>query len=222
MPGFWRHWWEDLGSARASLGVFFLLLVIQLAVAGSGGWEAHGEWVERFGLSWDGLKAGRLWQPASYALLHGGWWHAGLNLAGWLALAPRLERIGGARLVMVVGGGAVLGGAAGHLAFADGRILIGASAAVFGMLLWLTGVSPGSRMWPLPVSGRSLGWGTILASAILAGWNPGILSGVSHGCHLGGALTGWWLARWTLRPRVTREQLQRERARRESRDGDRF
>ena len=33
------------------------------------------------------------------------------------------------------------------------------------------------------------------------------------------ALVGWGLARWTLRPRVTLEKLQKERARREAADG---
>jgi membrane associated rhomboid family serine protease len=113
--------------------------------------------------------------------------------------------------------------------------LVGISGGVAALLLWLTGVSPGSRMWPLAVSGRNLGIGVLLASGILALMNPklgipylshwGAMLGrfadeqVSHACHFGGAIVGWAAARWALRPRVTLAKLQKERARREAADG---
>ncbi len=216
----WRYWFEDLRAGRGSGLVLLILLGIQLGVDRAGGWEVQRRWVEALGLSRDGLLSGKFWQPLSYACFHGEWVHASINLLAWVMVGPRLERIGGWRLLATVAVGGVLGGAIGHLVFGGERILIGASGAILGMLLWLTGVSPESRMWPLPVSGRSLGWGMILASALLAIWDPEPLGGVSHGCHLGGALAGWLMARWTLRPRVTREKLLRERERREARESD--
>jgi membrane associated rhomboid family serine protease len=90
-------------------------------------------------------------------------------------------------------------------------------------------------MFPLLVSGRSLGLGILVAAAFLALINPALgLPGFSvigklmvdhgmedwfrmgHACHLGGGLAGWAYGRWLLRPRVTLDRLRRERARREA------
>jgi membrane associated rhomboid family serine protease len=41
---------------------------------------------------------------------------------------------------------------------------------------------------------------------------------IGHACHFGGGLAGWIYGRWLLRPRVSLKQLERSRARRETRD----
>jgi membrane associated rhomboid family serine protease len=41
---------------------------------------------------------------------------------------------------------------------------------------------------------------------------------IGHACHLGGGLAGWLMGLWILRPRITLEELQKERARREARN----
>ncbi len=102
-------------------------------------------------------------------------------------------------------------------------------------LITLTTLSPESRMCPVPLSARNLGLGFMLGSAILAMMHPGLgipglaliggfvearvgpLTSIGHACHLGGGVAGWLAGRWVLRPRVTLEQLQRQRAAREGR-----
>jgi membrane associated rhomboid family serine protease len=99
----------------------------------------------------------------------------------------------------------------------------------------MTTLSPQSRMLPLPVSGRSLGIGVILAELILALADPAlgvpgfrqvgdwlVRNGMGHwfqmghACHFGGGVAGWLFGRWLLRPRITLERLRRDRERRET------
>lgn len=229
-----RHLGADLLAARASLSLVGVLLLVQLVLALAGGPGEVPAVYEITGLSREGIAEGRVWQLATHALVHGDWLHVALNALVLLAIGARIERIGGFglwwRLML---GGTVLGGAL-HLLAGGPAILVGASGAVMAVLLWLTGVSPGSRMWPVPLSGRSLGAGLLLASLLLMLANPALglpgisrvgemlgleqrrlLFGVSHACHLGGGLAGWLGARWTLRPRITLAKLQRDRRRRE-------
>lgn len=233
----WSTIGGDLVAARATLVVVAILVLIQTTLEMVGGSEGRPDLYIKFGLSREGLADGYFWEPFSYGLIHGNWVHLMINAFGLLAIGPRIERIGGGRLLLILLVMGCLAGGLLHLLLGGGeevRMLVGISGGVVALLLWLTGVSPGSRMWPLAVSGKNLGIGILLASAILALLNPGlgipVLSdwgrglgryadgSVSHACHLGGALVGWGLARWTLRPRVTLAKLQKERARRETAD----
>jgi len=102
-------------------------------------------------------------------------------------------------------------------------------------LILLTTLSPQSRMMPLPVSGKSLGLGILVAELTLALCNPALgvpgflvlgnwmvhhgMSGwfeMGHACHFGGGLAGWLFGRWLLRPRVSLSRLRRDRERREA------
>lgn len=234
----WSTMGKDLIAARVTLLVVGLLVLIQLAIESAGGFADNRELFGKLGLSRQGISSGAFWQPVTYALIHGDWVHLMINAFGLLAIGPRIERIGGWRLLLVLLVSGWLMGGLFHLILSGGGALVplvGISGGVAAILLWLTGVSPGSRMWPLPVSGKNLSIGIILASGLLALMNPNlgipVLSGwgvalgeyagggVSHACHLGGGLLGWALARWALRPRVTLAKLQKERARREAADG---
>lgn len=234
----WSTMGSDLIAARVTLLVVGLLLLIQLAIESAGGFQANRELFGKFGLSRQGISSGAFWQPFTYALIHGNWVHLMINAFGLLAIGPRIERIGGGRLLLfLLVSGWLMAGLFQLLLSGGGALvpLVGISGGVTAVLLWLTGVSPGSRMWPLPVSGKNLGIGVMLASGLLALMNPNlgipVLSawgvalgkyadgGVSHACHFGGGLLGWALARWALRPRVTLAKLQKERARREAADG---
>ncbi|MCH7226987.1 rhomboid family intramembrane serine protease [Haloferula sp. A504] len=232
----WRDVGDDLAAARATLSLVGVLVAIQIVLAALGGVDRVPQLYLDLGLSRNGLAHGKVWELATYGLIHANWLHLALNSAALLALGPRLERIGGLRLWGWLMLGGLLAGGGLHL-LADGggdRPLVGASGCVFAAVLWLTGVSPGSRMWPVPVSGKSLGIGMLLASGglmlvnpalglpVLSDWGRALASAlgdslfeVSHACHFGGGLIGWMAARWTLRPPVTLEKLQRDRRRRE-------
>lgn len=210
-----------------------VVLGIQAMVAVGGGPDSLGALYENLGLSRDGVMSGKIWQIVSYAFLHGSWWHAGLNSLFILVIGSRIEHMAGPGALSKVVGLGVLGGGLGHLLLGSG-LLVGLSGGCLALLLLLTTLSPESRMFPLLISGKSLGLGILLAALILALINPALeLPGLSelgefladqgmgswfrmgHACHLGGGLAGWFYGRWVLRPRVTLERLRRDRARRE-------
>lgn len=225
---------RDLAAARLSyvLLLVWIAVAVMMAALGERKWDAYFQ----FGLSREGVADGRVWQFVSYGFLHGNGAHLILNAVALVLVGMRLERIGGAALLARLMLAGILAGGWFHLMLGgpgeEGRanVLVGGSGGVVAGVLYLTGVSPGSRMWPLPISGRNLGRGLLGASLILVLCNPALdLPGLSrlgewaghwvgassHACHLGGGLAGWAYARWMLRPRVTLARLQRERERRE-------
>jgi membrane associated rhomboid family serine protease len=197
-------------------------------------------WYEWLGLSREGILSGKFWQLLSYGLLHGNWLHTGANALFLLVVGSRIEHMAGAATMAKATVFGVLGGAVGHLLLApgggDAPLLVGMSGGCMGLLLVMTTLSPQSRMMPLPVSGRSLGLGVLVAELILALADPALrVPGlvnlgnwlVSHGlghwfqmghaCHFGGGVAGWLFGRWLLRPRINLERLRRDRERRETR-----
>ena len=187
------------------------------------------------GLSRHGIGSMGLWQLVSYAFFHSGWVHVAMNAILLLSVGVRLEwMLGRIGYGMVLLGGVLLGGVL-HL-MCSPNILVGGSGAVFAVLLCMMTLSPESKwLVPFPVSAKNLGRGIITASLLLLLINPelglpglsslggyladagfGGLFRISHACHLGGALAGWLCALWVLRNRVTLEDLQRDRARREA------
>lgn len=230
---------KSLVAVRAPVLVSVILLVIGILIQvpdGSSEFAAH---VYRaFGLHWQYFKNGWIWQVFTYAFLHGGGLHLALNVTGIILLGSRIELILGTAGFLKTCLLGILAGGVAHLIMAAGgpgaSILVGFSAAVMAMILVLTTLSPESRMWPLPVSGRSLGLGILLAEGILAVIDPSLglpmLSEVgiwitrhggaqwfdiAHACHFGGGLAGWLYGRWLLRQRVSIESLRRARRRRE-------
>ena len=217
------HWMiADLRGAK----LCWMLLVAIIAVYGGMCFAGDDslDWIfANFGLSRGGLAHGKVWQLVSHAFLHGNILHLAINAMGLLLIGSRVERIGGAAVVgKVLLAGVLLGGLvqviaapAPHRDFQ----LVGISGGFTALLLWLTTVSPESRMAPLPISAKNLGRGIILAEGafLLASWfvPQAGLQVVAHGCHFGGALAGWWMGRRMFRPSVTLEELRRERARRE-------
>ena len=218
------------------------VLGVQTAVSLAGG---HGNpavnwWFNAFGLSNEGILSGNFWQLFSYGILHGGWLHVGLNSLVLLIVGSRIEHILGREAVWKTLSFGILGGGIGHVLLVpwtkDEPLLVGISGGCVALLILLTTLSPGSRMVPLPVSGRSLGIGLLAAELLLALINPALrLPGfadvgnwlqnhgmaswfqIGHACHFGGGIAGWCVGRWILRPRITLARLRRERERREAR-----
>ncbi len=229
---------RSLAAAKASWSIALLLVAIQAAVSIAGGHDKLNWLFLNFGLSRDGLDF-KLWQFLSYGLLHGGFLHAGLNAACIVLMGARIEHmLGGAAVWKTMGFGIVVGGLA-HLmlmpAVDYSPVLVGASGGCMALLVLLTTLSPDSRMWPIPISGRTLGLGIMAAELALAliDPQPGLpglsrigeilasqgLSGwfaVSHSCHFGGGVAGFVGGLWLLRPRVTTARLRRDRERREA------
>ncbi|MCW1885808.1 rhomboid family intramembrane serine protease [Luteolibacter flavescens] len=217
-----KWWWEDFRSARFSLGLAALLLVIEGVLALFGGSEGVPEVYQTLGLSRDGILKGWLWQIASHALVHGVWWHALLNALLLVSVGMRVERIADWKIAARVFIAGVLAGGAFFLLLPQpmpDMTLVGASGGISALLLWYTTSSPQSRMAFIRISAKNLGLGILIASGILAAAVPWMPQGeltVAHACHFGGALAGWLMARRGMGKRVSLADLQKARARRES------
>lgn len=229
-----------LKSARATWAIVVVLIVFHAWIGIHGGLE-HPEIIklfERFGLTAVGILEGRLYQLFSYAFLHGDWSHVILNSLLLLGIGSRIEHMVGRRAFLMIISGGVLAGAVAHLMltpYIAAPILVGMSGGGMALLLFLTTLSPQSRMMPLPLSGRSLGLGILISSLLMSICNPALelgwfasigdwivaagmetWFGVGHACHFGGALAGLLFAKWILRTPVTLKRLRRDRAQREA------
>jgi len=228
-----------LAQARWPWVVAALVVGIQGLVEWAGGPQHIPQWYLALGLRREAVMGGSIWQVFTYAWLHGSWLHALLNAFCILILGGTVERILGAGGFLKTLAAGILGGALGHLVLADGSKaafpLVGISGGCIALLLLITTLSPESRMFPLPVSGRSLGLGILLAELAFALVDPNLglpgfaslghtlvahgLEGwfsLGHACHVGGGVAGYLCAKWVLRPGPTLARLRQERNRREA------
>ena len=209
---------------KASAAMVAVIVVAHLLIRSSGDPDAVLGW---FWLGGEGVPVPEIWRWLSHALVHGNHGHLAINAVGLWVVGTKVERIAGPGGMLKVFFSGVLIGAAMQLLAAPpaqrGLPLVGASGGIFALLLWLTTVDPDLRVRPLGIRGKNLGRGIVAAeSALLAAswWLPETgLMAVAHGCHLGGALTGWILGRRVFRRLPSLDDLQKERARRESADG---
>lgn len=142
------------------------------------------------------------WTLLTYSFLHGDIWHIAFNMLGLFFFGPRLEmRLGGKRFLWLYGLGA-LGGAALSFVFAPHAAVIGASGALFGVLVGY------AHFWPrepiyiwgiVPVQARVL----VIFFALLSFWLGfgQAAGGIAHFAHLGGFVAGYAYVRWVDRRR---------------------
>lgn len=160
--------------------------------------------VQWFGL-WPGGGAGLAslpwqapWQIVTYSFLHGSFMHLAFNMFAVLMFGTELERVWGARRLMIAYLASVVIGGVAHLivgvAFgAGGGPVIGASAGVFGILLAYALVFPNRKIVPLipPIPMPARVFVALYAALELYLGVTGSQSGVAHFAHLGGLLGGW-------------------------------
>lgn len=140
------------------------------------------------------------WGIVTYMFVHGGFWHLAFNMLGLFFFGPRLElQLGGKsflRLYLLSG----FGGAAFSFLFARHGAVVGASGAVFGVLLGFAYFWPKERIYiwgVLPVESRLL-VGILAAMSLYSGIS-GTGAGVAHFAHLGGFAAGYAYLRWQKR-----------------------
>ena len=134
----------------------------------------------------------------TYSFVHLGLWHLALNMYALFAFGPRVESVMGARAFFAYYLWCGLGGAAAYLLFARSGVLVGASAAVLGVMFgyaqqWpndevaLFGIVP-MRAWTMvmlfAVANLTLG---ALGSAEVSG----SAAGYTYLAHAGGMVFGW-------------------------------
>lgn len=132
------------------------------------------------------------WTLLTYMFLHAGLWHFLFNMIGLVIFGPALERRWGGKkfsIFYVVGG---IGGAAGGFIMNLYVPIIGASGAIFAVMLGF------ARLWPhvklyfwgvLPVKARTLV--VVLGGLSLISGVAGAADGVAHFSHIGGLIAGW-------------------------------
>jgi membrane associated rhomboid family serine protease len=165
----------------------------------------------RFWLDWLGLvpfavtHGLRLWQPVTYLFLHdvGSIWHIILNLLFLVMFGADLEHAWGTRKFYTYffwcGVGAGVINVAVKMALdphGHGTSLIptiGASGAIYGILLANAVVLPDRRVWmfPLPVTVSMKIFVAIMGAIEFFGTIGVSGDKVSHICHLGGMLVGY-------------------------------
>jgi membrane associated rhomboid family serine protease len=90
----------------------------------------------------DGSLQRTLWSAGSYMFVHYGFWHLAVNMYALLAFGPRLEAVMGTRGFVLYYLWCGLGGALAYLTFVRTGVLIGASAAVLGVMFGF------AQQWP--------------------------------------------------------------------------
>ncbi|MEK9505666.1 rhomboid family intramembrane serine protease [Gaopeijia maritima] len=139
----------------------------------------------------------RPWTGISYMFLHGGWSHLLFNMIGLFFFGPRLERrLGGPdflKLYFLAG----FGGAAFSFLFEPGAAVVGASGAIYGILLGFAMIWPRERIYiwgVLPVEAWILVSIMVGASVYMGFGGSG--GNTAHFAHLGGLAFAFAYLKW--------------------------
>ncbi|MFT4267225.1 MAG: rhomboid family intramembrane serine protease [Xenophilus sp.] len=142
------------------------------------------------------------WQLLTYAFLHGGFSHLLFNMFGLWMFGADLERIWGARRLLVFYVVSVLGAAAAQLAVAalsdSVYPTVGASGGLFGILVGFAMMFPTRKIVPLipPIPMPAPVFVALYGALELLFGVTGSFAGVAHFAHLGGLAAGWLLIRY--------------------------
>ncbi|HET6433724.1 rhomboid family intramembrane serine protease [Dyella sp.] len=154
------------------------------------------------------------WQIVSNGFMHGGVAHIAFNMLALYMFGGQIERLFGARHYTIYYFTCLVVASVLQLVvlrwFAHDfqTPTIGASGAVFGLLLAFGMMSPHEKVYfmllpiPMPAWLFVIGYGALELISGVVGWMPG----VAHFAHLGGMLGGYvliqyWRGRFPLKPR---------------------
>lgn len=139
-----------------------------------------------------------LWSALTYMFVHFGLWHLALNMYALLTFGPRLEAMMGTRAFSLYYVWCGLGGAMAHLVFVRMGLLVGSSAAVFGVMFAYL------QQWPkdevalfgaIPMRAWTLVLLLVVANLVagMIGAGDAIAGGerVAYLAHVGGLAFGW-------------------------------
>ena len=147
------------------------------------------------------------WQMVTYAFLHGGLLHLGVNMLALYMFGGAVEQVLGARRFASYYFVCVISAAIAQLVVSalSGAVYptVGASGGVFGLLLAFAHYFPNQRVMllfpPIPLPSRV--FVTVYALLELYLGVTGTQEGVAHFAHLGGLVGGflmlrYWRGRW--------------------------
>ena len=185
--------------------------------------------IQTFGLIPDAIIHGlRIWQPFTYIFLHGGLFHLLINMLMLWMFGRELEQVWGKRRFLnyffLCGAGAglieVIVKTIPTLFGGEPSLTptIGASGAIFGILIANAILFPDRRIWliPLPVTIPMRPYVAVMAAIEFFGTIGSGGDNVSHLCHLGGMLVGYIYLRrgsflYNVRNTVTDWKVQRNK-----------
>lgn len=154
-----------------------------------------------YGLSEVGIMHGYWWQFITHGFLHGNIWHLLFNMVGLWFAGRIVERVmGTGRFLALYFACMVAGGLAQLMLGGVHSYLIGASGAVFGVIIAFTTMFPEAQVvallffvLPVPLRAKYLGWGLTGLSIFLLVTR--FMPQVSHAAHLGGCVMGYLFTR---------------------------
>jgi membrane associated rhomboid family serine protease len=199
----------------ACTGVFLAQTLIEIFLPGS----VTSRFNHWFGLVPSGVIPGfRLWQPVTYLFLHGGLFHLLINMLMLWMFGRELELVWGKKrflnyyFLCGIGAGVITVLVKLMPVFWGHRPsdvpTIGASGAIFGILIANAILFPDRQIWlfPLPIMIPMRPFVAVMAAIEFFGTLGSSGDGVSHFCHLGGMLVGWlYLRRGSFLFRVRNE-----------------
>ncbi len=181
-------------------GSVFLAQELSRLIFGPAGWNF---WLLYFGLVPRQVIHGFIWQPFTYIFLHAGILHVLLNLLFLAMFGADLEHTWGSRKFYVY---FFLCGVGAGLVTVLVKVLmdprgvgtstfptIGASGAIYGVLLACAVTMPHRQVWvfPLPVTVSMRIFVIVMGAIEFFGTIGETGDNVSHVCHLGGMLVGY-------------------------------
>ena len=145
----------------------------------------------------------RPWSIVTYMFLHGGIMHIAFNMLALYFFGPRVEERLGSRQFVILYFLSGISGALLSFVFAPRAPIIGASAAIFGVMLAFAYYWPDAPIliWGiLPVPARIL----VILTTLFALWSGfgGAGGGIAHFAHLGGYAGAFLYLKWLERSRT--------------------
>lgn len=135
------------------------------------------------------------WQLITYMFLHEGFWHIFMNMLWLFWTGALVEQVWGTQKFLIYYFICGLGGAAMNM-FLSSAVglpsgpMLGASAAIFGVLVAFGVLYPDMRLFifpfPIPIKAKIL-VPIMIGIEVISMWSP---DNVAHLAHLGGAVTG--------------------------------
>ena len=164
---------------------------------------------EKFALFYPTSPFFHWWQPFTHMFMHGGFWHLFFNMYTLYFFGTVLERVWGTRKFLLYYFVTGVGAAVVHLAVqwltGDFALTVGASGAIYGLLMGYAMLYPDSIMSLLfpPISMKAKWFVLIFAGIELLTGITNTGGGIAHFAHLGGLIFGFvlitiWKKRRTL------------------------
>lgn len=167
----------------ANVGIYFLQLTLVRA----------GDVFNVLGLSGDRFPSA-WWTLVTYMFVHGGLLHLAFNMLALWMFGPRVENLWGAKGFLYFYLWCGIGGAVAHLLLQGNAGLVGASAAVIGVLLAYALRWPDEEVYVFGVIPMKTRWLVVWLALInlamgISSAKSG--SGIGWFAHLGGLAFGW-------------------------------